>query len=52
MGVAIYISNTKIIVVRPSVRPSVTGGQWKRFDLETQAAVPRSGHRAFEARTR
>ena len=32
----------KIIVVRPSVRPSVTEGQRKRFDLETPAAVSRA----------
>ena len=28
-----------IIVVHPSVHPSITDGQWKRFDLETPVAV-------------
>ena len=35
----------KIIVVRPSVHPSVTEGQRKRFDLETPAAVSRAVER-------
>ena len=29
----------KIIVICLSIRPSVTEGQWKRFDLKTQGAV-------------
>ena len=33
------VSYTKIIVVCPCVRPSVTGGQWKQFDLEKQEAI-------------
>ena len=36
----LYIKiNYSCVSVRPSVRPSVTGDQWKRFDLETQDAV-------------
>ena len=42
-----YHYYTKIIIVRPSI----TEGQQKRFDLETQETVY-PGHQALEARTR